>query len=710
MIGGGQAASIPAPPLREDLRLQAGARQGADGEVNHLVYDPVAHRYHELDDQAFAILGHWREGVPFGILAGELSRALGEELSVDDLLQLALTFDQAGLFSEPMKGWRALHRQRQERRHGPFAWLLHNYLFIRVPLIRPDAFLRRTLPAARAAASWPVIAIVAAMGLLGLYLTSRQWDAFSNTFLFFLSLEGAAGYLVAISFVKVFHELGHAYVARHFGCRVPTMGVAFLVLAPVLYTDVTDAWRLRSRRQRMLITAGGMLTELAIAAVALFFWALLPDGTLKSACFFVATTSLVMSLAINLSPLMRFDGYYILADYWGISNLQPRSFGLMRWWLREVLFGLGAPCPEEWPRQRRLAVLVYAVTVCLYRLMLFIGIALLVYHMTFKILGILLFLVEIVWFVARPIWGEMKVWWRLRDSILEYTRYRISLGALVIILALMLVPWPHRIEIPAVLEPVSVQRLVAPVPAQIKRVAVTVDQTVEPGQVLLELESPKLRAELAAIATKLDLAILRRDRRLSDQVDRDATITLDQEIASLREKLAGARRLERELTIRAAGAGIVKDLTPDLHAQRWVARGEELGLIIDTASHQLRGYLPEEMVRAVQTGARGTFVPDEPFAASGGVRLLSVGASGVAVLDLPYLSSTHGGSVAVNEDKEKGGVPVEAQYQVVFSNDAAIPSTSPVLRGIVRLDADPDSFAARIAKRAVAVLIRESGF
>ncbi|NHW78486.1 site-2 protease family protein, partial [Escherichia coli] len=78
--------------------------------------------------------------------------------------------------------------------------------------------------------------------------------------------------------VKSLHELGHAFTAARYGLHVPAMGVAFMVLAPILYTDVTDAWRLSSRRQRMAIHAAGVIVELALASIALFAWALLPDG------------------------------------------------------------------------------------------------------------------------------------------------------------------------------------------------------------------------------------------------------------------------------------------------------------------------------------------------------------------------------------------------------------------------------------------------
>ena len=128
-------------------------------------------------------------------------------------------------------------------------------------------------------------------------------------------------YLVTLIFVKCLHELGHAFVAKHFGCRVSAIGIAFLVFFPFLYTDTTDAWRLRNHKERLLINFAGILTELHLALIATFAWAVLPDGGLKSVAFFIATTSWISSLVINVSPFMRFDGYYVFADWLKAENL-----------------------------------------------------------------------------------------------------------------------------------------------------------------------------------------------------------------------------------------------------------------------------------------------------------------------------------------------------------------------------------------------------
>ena len=97
------------------------------------------------------------------------------------------------------------------------------------------------------------------VGAAGLYFTLNQWDEFTHTFWHFFTLEGLAFYILALIGIKSLHELGHAYTAHHYGTRVPTLGVAFLVMFPVLFTDTTDAWRLTDKSKRLHIDGGGII-------------------------------------------------------------------------------------------------------------------------------------------------------------------------------------------------------------------------------------------------------------------------------------------------------------------------------------------------------------------------------------------------------------------------------------------------------------------
>ena len=133
--------------------------------------------------------------------------------------------------------------------------------------------------------------------------------------------------------------------------------------------------------------------------------------------FILATATWLMTVVINLSPLMRFDGYFMLSDALNVPNLQTRAFVLARWKMREWLFAFGDDKPEHFEPWREKILIFYAFSTWIYRFFLFLGIALIVYHMFFKILGILLFLVEIFAFLLTPVFREMKEWFtRLRGT------------------------------------------------------------------------------------------------------------------------------------------------------------------------------------------------------------------------------------------------------------------------------------------------------
>lgn len=704
-------SEVPLTALREDLRIERGGVPGGGGPAPWLVYDPLAHRYYEIDATGLTLLKAWRAGITPAELAETAGSTLGRDVTQAEIATFRGFCETSGLVAH-RGGWQGLARQVAGRKHGLGAWLLHNYLFIRIPLVRPQAFLHRTLPLARPLADRRSLIAIALAGLLGLYLAAQQWDAFCATFLQFLTPEGVAGYMLALVAVKLLHEFGHAYVATHHGCRVPSMGLAFMVLMPVLYTDTTDAWRLRDRRKRVAIDAAGVAVELAVAAVATLAWSFLPEGTPRSIAFFLATTSWVMSVAINLSPLMRFDGYYIAADLFGVPNLQPRAFALTTWALRETLFGLGDPCPESWSPRRRAALIAYGVAVWIYRLVLFTGIAVMVYTMAFKILGLLLFAVEIGVFVVRPIFRETVFWWQNRQRIAPSGRGRLTGAVLVCLLVLLFLPISGRIDIPAIAEPERTERLTAVAPARIETVEVEPGAAVGAGQVLMRLSSPRLDHELTTARIRLALVESKQDRRAADAQDRAGGLVLDSEQAR-REALQGLQRRHDELVIRAPFDGIVAEIEPDLQPGRWVGKGEELGTLVSNGRRQVRGLVAEDAMARLYAGASGTFVPDDLTTGSISVSVSSVSNAAVATVEIPSLASHLGGPVAVREEKGVGPVPVEAHYAVVLNrpdDELRLSATPAVVRGVVAVSGHRESIATHALRRVVAVLVRESGF
>lgn len=702
------------PELRQELRVEPGA-VGTDGAPTWLIIDATQHRYVQIDQRAFHVLSRWRAGLPYAEIASIVTRDFGEPLSAEDIDQFVRFVADNNLTIEPVSGgWRHYASVADRGKHGWLMWMVHNYLYIKLPLFRPEPFLKAALPLVAPLYTRAFAIFVATIGFIGLYLVSRQWDTFYTTFQHFFSWQGAAVYGVALILIKSCHELGHAFTATRFGCRVPSMGVCFLVMFPVLYTDVTDAWRLRDRRERLFIGGAGVAVELIIACFATFLWTFLPDGIFRSLAFSLATVGWVLSLAINLNPLMRFDGYYLFADALGIDNLQSRANAFGQWRLREFLFGLRKPPPERLPQRTATILTVYAWVVWVYRLILFTGIALLVYHMAFKVLGIALFAVEIIYFIARPIAAEIMRWWKDGAAIRATRRTRITAGVVALLLMATFIPWSTRVFVPAVVDAAEIARVYPQLGGTVAEIRVKAGDAVKAGDVLVRLTSSELEHEAAQTAGKIDLVRLRLARRASDAEERSNSLILEQELRTLTSALEGFKKERANLTITAPQAGVVAEFNSAIHIGRVIGRSEFVALIRGNETLLARGYVAQEDVPRLGSSNAGRFVPDVAGLPTVPVRLEQVAQAGAATIEMPELASQYGGAIAVRPRSGDHGskrlIPVNANYlaTMAVTDAAAYPPVS--ARGVVVLDGEAQSIAGRAWRRVASVLVRESGF
>ena len=471
------AAAPTLPPLREDLRLHEAAA-GKDGAPAWSIQDPVTNRFFRIGWLEFECLLRW-PGDPEQIardIAATTPLAADKAL-VEDFARFLV---QHHLVRPSPEGVDKLAAQASAPGWRHWRWWLHHYLFVRIPLVRPDRWLARLLPFVRPLCSAPGLVIIGLASLLGIVLVARQWDTFTHGVMDILTPSGIFGFLLALVISKTFHELGHAFVSTHHGVRVAHMGVAFVVLWPMLYTDTSESWRLRSPRHRLAISSAGISVEMALAGLSTLAWALLSDGPLRQAMLYLATTGWVLSLALNASPFMRFDGYFIASDLLDFPNLHERSGAIARAWLRRKLLGWKEPDPEPvTPRQRR-ALVVFALFTWLYRLVVFAGIAVAVYLMFFKVLGIFLFAVEVIWFIVRPCWSEVAVWRKRWTEVLPGRRFLLW-GLLLSGLLVLAVPWALDVEAPAIAHPERQQAIYSPFAARVT--ALHPAGIADPGQV-----------------------------------------------------------------------------------------------------------------------------------------------------------------------------------------------------------------------------------
>lgn len=697
------------PALRAELQLMVGA-PNADGEPAWMIHDPLLNRFIQLDVAAYETLRHYRDCTTPGELIAHVNAAGRVAIDVRSLDQLLHFIDANRLTADPSRdGWRRLAGIEAAGRRSALSSILHSYLFFRVPLCRPQAFLERTLPFVRPLSSRPALWTFWLAGLLGLYLASRQWNEYLASFQGFFTWEGLLLSVVALALVKAAHELGHAYVATAFGCRVHTMGVAFMMMAPLLYTDVTDSWRLRDRRKRLLIDGAGILVELAIAAIAIFLWAFLPDGPLRGLAFVLSAVSMLSSLAINLNPFMRFDGYYLLSEAIGVDNLQPRAFALGRWQAREVLFGLGEPPPESLPKPLTRMLVVYAWATWIYRLVLFIGIALLVYHYFFKALGIFLFAVEIGYFLVKPAVDEITVWYRNRHRIRRSRRTVLTATACASALLLLLVPWSTRVEIPAVVEGAQLQPLHALRAARITGVHVAHGAEVKAGDPIVTIESPDIEQELGVLRTKLAVARLQHGRRAADSEDRANSLVLESAMNSLAERIEGLERERREMILRAPFDGRVVEMETSIQPGRWINPREQIALVVANQNVVAKGYVSENDLWRIAPGVAAKFIPENTLRPAIDFKVAEIAASGSQAIEIADLASTNMGRIAVNQDAKRRLIPTTAQYMVHLDATSKARPSELRVRGVVLAEGRPESLLARGWRQTLKVLLRESG-
>ena len=691
----------PLPPLREDLRILEAAPE-ADGAPAWVIQDPVINRFYRIGWLEFECLLRW--GMPAAALVDDISRNTPLQPEPGQILALADFLGQHQLLRPDLQATDRLAARSGGSSWRQWRWWLHHYLFFRIPLLRPQVFLAQLSgwlkPVFQPAALWVVLALSG----LGVTLVLRHWDVFRQAVVESISPAGLLGFASALVIAKTLHELGHALVATHFGVRVAHMGVAFVVMWPMLYTDTGESWKLHSRHQRLAVSSAGILVELGLAGLATLGWALTDPGWLNTACLYLATTSWTLTLALNLSPFMRFDGYFILSDLLDFPNLHERSSALARSALRRSLLQLDEPWPEDFPPRQRYLLVAFALMTWLYRLLIFFGIAVAVYLFFFKILGIFLFAVELAWFIALPIWRELKVWWARRAEVPRQRRRQLGLAGLFFLL-LLAIPWKSEVEGVGVAHASRQTRIFAPYAAQIS--SLTAVGTVDAGALLVLLDAPDIRAtgqrnQAQALGLAAQLTGLQAQERGIEQTAATASRLGEQ----LAEVQATGDELGR-LTLRAEYAGLWLDTDPQKQAGTWVNPREALGILVDPLHWQVDAYVGQVDVERFAAGAKVIFYPEHSLQALHG-KVIDIDTAQASRISEPMLTTRYGGPIALAAQTQEL-IPAEPHFRVRIALESA-PEALRETRGKLVIEGHRRSPLADSLAALIALLVRESGF
>lgn len=699
------ALSAPWPALREELRLHEGPADG-QGHPTWTLQDPVRHRFLRIDWLTWEVLRHWWLGDPQAI-ADRISAHTTLAVSAGDVSDVLALLRREELVHPTAAPEAAAPSPRWRR---ALQWMLHNYLFFRVPLVQPDRWLAVLLPWLRWAGS-PGFAFASAAALVaGLFGVAQHSEQLQAQWLDLLSWRGLLLYGATLCAVKLAHELGHALVARHHGCRVPTMGIAFMVLWPVAYTDTTEAWQLADRRARMRIAAAGVRTELTLAAWATLAWTLLPDGALRTTAFVLATMTWVSSVLVNLSPFMRFDGYFLLCDALELPNLHERSFAQARVWLRRGLLGWADAWPEHHAPAARRALIGFAFATWAWRFVLYLGIAWTVYAFGFKLLGIFLFLVEMAWFIAWPVLRELRAWAEGWPHWRAAPRWRRSLGVCALLAALAFVPWRSTVSGAALVQPAQTLAVRLPAAAVLQSVEVAAGTQVQAGQVLLRATTPELARQAAAAQAQIGRLQQELAGAALDAEQQARWASLQAELATAREQAQAVRDEQARLEVVAPFAARVVDVLPGLTAGATAPPSAQVLMhLAGNGGWTAVAYVDELAARHLQVGQPARLVLDASPWRSTPARVHSVAAQPSHLVAEGLLVQAHGGAIDARE-AAGGWVPQQSLYRVTLTLEASPELAPRAWRGHAVTDSAPESVAAGLWRRASALWVREAGF
>ncbi|MFM8557817.1 MAG: peptidase M50, partial [Betaproteobacteria bacterium] len=314
--------------VRVELRSSVRAhRQTFRGDTWVMLRDTLSSDWFRVSGEAWAFVSRlslertiedaWMltlEADPDTALTQEEVVQLLGQLNLSNLLNFDRSSAGASLFERYAK------RRRQETKA-----LLMGFLAIKIPLIDPDRMLAAAMPLIRVLFG-PIGAVLylALLAVAGKALIDSADSLFSQS-AGLLAPGNLPLLYVGFIIAKVVHEFGHAAVCKRYGGEVHKMGVMLLIFAPMPYVDATSSWGFRSRGERMLTGAAGVIAELGVAAVAALLWAHTAPGAVNAIAYNVIFVASVSSLLFNLNPLLRFDGYHMLVDFLDVPNLFQRS-------------------------------------------------------------------------------------------------------------------------------------------------------------------------------------------------------------------------------------------------------------------------------------------------------------------------------------------------------------------------------------------------
>lgn len=567
--------------LRKDLDIEA---QKYEGRTFFVVKDPVSLRYYRLKEHEHFLL-QFLDG-KHTLQDAQKSyeeRFRPDRLRLEDLEAFAQQLLMAGLAqNESPKSGKQLYDRHKKRKTKEFFQTFTNILYIKLPIFDPDQLLgHMTKYFSWIFTMWWFLVSLCIMGA-AVMLVTTHFDTFRNKlpnyYEFFFSFRTLIYLWMALGIVKVIHEFGHGLSCKKFGGEVHEMGMLFLCFSPALYANVSDAWTLPNKWHRIIISAAGIYVELIIAAFATFLWWNSPnDPFINNLALCIMIVCSVSTVVFNANPLMRYDGYYALADWLEIPNLRERSNRFLKNLVLEFCFGVEVPPEPYMALPRKTLFITYAIFSYIYRWVVTFTILYFMYSFLkpykLEVISAGLTFASVASMIGWPAYRFFKgIIRRGRLPDMNRARTIVTMICLLFVLGfIFLVPVPvNRLKHTGLVvpRPESTDRLFVTVPGILHNIKVRPGQFVVKGEELAVFVNDAVETKLSTAQADLEsntkyhntLLVLKdrnNDRTEESRIEQEISKTARaRDMASI--DVESLRKIRREkLTLYASRSGVV---------------------------------------------------------------------------------------------------------------------------------------------------------
>ena len=698
----GQAAEHLKVKLRADLVVQP---QFYEGMTHYVIKDPLALKYFRFKIEEYFLLQQFDGKQTLQDVKKAFERKYRPQtISIEDLTRFVAQLHEAGiiLVDSPEQAKVLIRRRRKNRWRKVWAFLA-NILFIKIPIIDPERLLTWMYPYFRwIFTSYFVTASVGLM-LAAITLVISQWDLFYSKlpeFQSFFNWWTIFSFWISLAIVKIIHEFGHGLTAKHFGGEVHEMGMLFLVLTPALYCDVTDSWLLPNKWHRIWISAAGIYVELFLASIATFVWFYSEPGLLNSLSMATMFICSINTVLFNANPLLRYDGYYVMADWLEIPNLRIKSTQFFAYLIQEKVLGLEIPVQSYLPRSRRFLFVTYAIASYVYRWVVTFSI---IYFLSqvlkpYKLQSISYMLATgaLVPLLGMPVYQIVK-FLRTPGRLRKVKKARtagFAVAAVTLVAGILLIPTPLRIQGTLVLTAAKPDEIYAEVEGQLVELNVRDGEWVTRDTVIAKLINPEKQKEL--VQKQADHAInFAKAQWYNQSPEREHRALARQHLQTAEELEPLLQKINEQigkLTLVAARDGQVMGVPHPETVGQVLKPGKPFCEVGDPHHIEAHMIVDQADVDLIRLGRRAWV---KIYGRSETTYLSEVSEIAKRSRDEipPELSHDAGGEIAAKADPKTGVVkPQTAVYEAIIPIENPSLTLQPGLRGFAKIDGGTSTF------------------